>query len=507
MRRLTICLLFIAIVPTCHAQLSEYCTTTFVTAAADAAVARLQAANKETAETKRSSDRKDARQKFRDTLNNFDTHWACARGGKDKDVAALFESRRIDKQMGATSSGSGSTSLVPSGSVSALLGLAVEYGGLTEAFNGTTVTFRTTPAKLLGAMANTYGPTADPPSDKTLALLQRVSVSVSFDTSRTDGTRTNSGSNLLANYQQLSQATMRITLVNDRDPLAPKNWRMIRRLSLSEPSQDVAELGRQLLGSSIDVFDPALNQAMAIFDSEMAKDNPDPVALKGAVETYLETTEKLTSSIPNWQQGLDAYGRARLALEEKNKELYRRIAKAPSLSFEYDFTRPPIVSGTAPDHTQAPAVIAPDLSTASLVYVASLYESEYTLNATARFFNETQSGMSGNFRDFQLAGKWDIPVGHLPSFIAKGTLTFSGLFEHLHQKPLGIDLLINDQKVNRPGNMGVFQAKYSIPVGDSGLQIPISFTASNRTELIKEKEMRGNIGITFDLDKLFSRPK
>jgi hypothetical protein len=78
------------------------------------------------------------------------------------------------------------------------------------------------------------------------------------------------------------------------------------------------------------------------------------------------------------------------------------------------------------------------------------------------------------------------------------------LYEHLHQKPLGIQLLINDQAVNKPGNIGVFQAKYSIPIGDSGVQIPISFTASNRTELVKEKDVRGNIGITFDLDKLLA---
>jgi hypothetical protein len=113
--------------------------------------------------------------------------------------------------------------------------------------------------------------------------------------------------------------------------------------------------------------------------------------------------------------------------------------------------------------------------------------------------------MSGNFRDFQLAAKWDIPIGHVPSFIAKGTLTFSGLFEHLHQRPLGIDLSINDVTVNQPGNMGIFQAKYTIPLGDTGIQMPISFTASNRTELIKEKDLRGNIGITFDLDKLLAK--
>ncbi len=113
--------------------------------------------------------------------------------------------------------------------------------------------------------------------------------------------------------------------------------------------------------------------------------------------------------------------------------------------------------------------------------------------------------MSGNFRDAQVSGKWDIPVGGISGFLSKGTLTFSGLYEHLHQKPLGITLSINDQTVNQPGNIGIFQAKYSIPLGDSGVQIPISFTASNRTELIKEKDMRGNIGISFDLDKLFAK--
>ncbi len=57
---------------------------------------------------------------------------------------------------------------------------------------------------------------------------------------------------------------------------------------------------------------------------------------------------------------------------------------------------------------------------------------------------------------------------------------------------------MGDQTINKPGNIGVFQVKYSIPVGSSGVQIPISFTASNRTELVNEKDVRGNIGITFD---------
>lgn len=35
--------------------------------------------------------------------------------------------------------------------------------------------------------------------------------------------------------------------------------------------------------------------------------------------------------------------------------------------------------------------------------------------------------------------------------------------------------------------------------------IPISFTIANRTELVKEKEVRGNFGFTFNLDQILAR--
>jgi hypothetical protein len=195
-----------------------------------------------------------------------------------------------------------------------------------------------------------------------------------------------------------------------------------------------------------------------------------------------------------------------VALDQLRQQLYTRISKAPSLSLEYDFTRPPVVQASSSSTgSSTPSAASPDLSTLGLVFVANSFAGDYTLNATANFFNQSMPTMRGNFRDFQVGAKIDIPVGKLPTFVAKGTLTFSGLFEYLHQKPLGIDLAINDQTVNRPGDIGLFQAKYTIPIGDSGVQIPISFTASNRTELIKEKDFRGNIGITFDLDKLIAK--
>jgi len=413
--------------------------------------------------------------------------------------------RRVDVQVGSASGAAGSTNLVPSGSVPALLGLAVEYGGLTQAFSGTTVTFRTTPAKLVGAFANVYGPDAKPPSDRTLLALERLSLSVSFDTSRTSSANTNGGSTLLANYQQLSQVTARYIIHNDRDPLAARNWKEILNLSNSAHALDVANAGKNMVEplAALQQYTDALNQAGK--DFENIKDNPSEASLRKIITDYIEKINLLTPLVPDWQERVRAYVEARMKLNEDASKIYQRIARAPSLTLEYDLNRPPVVSASEPTTSTNPAVSSPDLSTISLVYVASLYTSQYTLNANVNFFNETHPGMSGNFRDFQCGGKVDIPIGKVPASIAKGTLTFSGLFEHLHQKPLGVDLLINDVTVNQPGNMGVFQAKYTVPVGDSGIQVPISLTASNRTELIKETDVRGNIGITFDLDKLLAK--
>jgi hypothetical protein len=59
----------------------------------------------------------------------------------------------------------------------------------------------------------------------------------------------------------------------------------------------------------------------------------------------------------------------------------------------------------------------------------------------------------------------------------------------------------------KKGNIGIGQFKFTIPVKGSGVKIPLSVTFSNRTEFIKESKVRGNIGVTFDLDTIFSKLK
>lgn len=65
----------------------------------------------------------------------------------------------------------------------------------------------------------------------------------------------------------------------------------------------------------------------------------------------------------------------------------------------------------------------------------------------------------------------------------------------------------NTVKRNTKGDIALGQLKLTVPMKGSGVKIPISLTIANRTELIKESDVRGNIGITFDLDSIFAKLK
>ena len=69
---------------------------------------------------------------------------------------------------------------------------------------------------------------------------------------------------------------------------------------------------------------------------------------------------------------------------------------------------------------------------------------------------------------------------------------------------LGI-LGFNETEIGEKGHIGLFQAKFEMPTANNAIRIPISFTYSNRTELINESSARGQIGISFNLDSLFDK--
>jgi hypothetical protein len=62
--------------------------------------------------------------------------------------------------------------------------------------------------------------------------------------------------------------------------------------------------------------------------------------------------------------------------------------------------------------------------------------------------------------------------------------------------------------VNLKGGLGLAQAKVTFPVKKgSGVRVPLSITYASRTELNREHDVSGQIGVTFNLDSVFAAMK
>jgi hypothetical protein len=187
-----------------------------------------------------------------------------------------------------------------------------------------------------------------------------------------------------------------------------------------------------------------------------------------------------------------------------DRALQNAVANAPVLTAEYAFERPDLATEPLGD-VVVEGVRPPSLHTARAIYAQGLATTslDFTANASLSWFGEVRPGMSGSFRDFKLGLAGTFRLRDLANFGAPA-LSFAALYVYLHQEPLGLGLIaFNDAAVNKPGHIGVFQAKLELPTAKNAMRIPLSFTYSNRTELINETDVRGQIGISFNLDALF----
>ena len=92
-----------------------------------------------------------------------------------------------------------------------------------------------------------------------------------------------------------------------------------------------------------------------------------------------------------------------------------------------------------------------------------------------------------------------MPLGNVVR-TGKFFLSFAGQFERLATDETAGGVLMASK-----GNIVVGQVKLTIPIRGTAFKIPLSFSFANRTELIKEKHIRGNFGLTFDLDSLLAK--
>lgn len=438
-------------------------------------------------------------------------------GAVYRSLLSELEEKRLDKQAEASAGTSGGTSPVSKGSVPSLLGFAVEHGGLVESSNDTILTFHGNAANFVKALSqqNYLKSWIDPTSTLPIQALQRLSFSVSFDTSQG-----NTPGVFVGNKQQLAGASIHIDIYNHRDPRHPAYYRVWNNL-VATSGGALANSLSALFAAIRDYVDPATgarpydawrNAAESAIASANA-DQVETVVLQQA-EAFRQTFGNIPSLQPKFREAANALS----AYAETRRENLDKIAKSPILSVEYNFTRQfpeaqtvNAMASTAQTSSLAKGTSFPDLSNITLIGVMPLGRSakapELTANAAATFFDSLSNGASGGrLRDYRLSAQLDLPLRDIPN-VGIPKLALSYLFLSLRENPLGAKVTVNGVEVGKTGDIHLLQAKLNIAVRDSGVKIPISFTYSNRTELITEHEKRGAIGITYDFDSLFAKPK
>jgi hypothetical protein len=243
---------------------------------------------------------------------------------------------------------------------------------------------------------------------------------------------------------------------------------------------------------------------------EKVKDSDKPTIQK-TLQDRAQALKPVIAANPAAQAAADQAVLAVADYSSARNTLIQQIMRSQIFSAEYNLVNQanqPIVK-TGTNTTVMTGGAIPNLSNIKLIYTAPLWTSgdnvtQFTANFSTTLFNSIPPGTNtGTIRDYQPSGQVDIPT----QIIAKTyspTITFAGLFLSLLQQPLGQPVQVNGVNVNTKGNIGLFQAKLSVKVKNSDVEIPVSFTYATRTELIKESDVRGNIGVTFNLDSLFA---
>ncbi|HKS28113.1 MAG TPA: hypothetical protein VJS44_09850 [Pyrinomonadaceae bacterium] len=399
------------------------------------------------------------------------------------------ENERMDKQVGSDASSSGSTSLVSKGSVPSILGFAVDSGALTQTFGGSTVTFRGNLAGIAKAVAGKGYITGYDEDSAGARLLRKVSFSLSYDPSRGEQPGT-----FLGTKQQISGYSVRLDLYNKRDP-RDSRYRQDWNEFLAGVSQQLAgqtqhsldvmtNLGQNRGSAAPKWQDPALQEWYVVTDTAVRDAAP------GEVEAIFK--ERLNNLPLNLSDATRAElrsfdARFRPWLEGR-EEILAKVAKAPIVTFEYLNDRP---------------LNASSISRFRFIAETGLSRGfDLTFNGSLALFDERPATAESRIRDFQFALQLDAQMGEMGMGLGKPVLSFAGRYERLSEDITSSDGLAIP---NTKGDIAVGQLKFTIPIKNSGIRIPISVSFANRTELLKEKEVRGNFGFTFDLDTLFAR--
>ena len=393
-------------------------------------------------------------------------------------------------QNGAVPNSSGSTSLVQKPLAAQLLNTAIENGAVLDNVNGTTVTLSSSPYAMIAAFAGD--------SDVTYAHYggyARLGLNGSFRI--TDSTDPISS----VNAQQLSNAgaTFRFTVDNSA--------RSANALKLFDTQlallQGTAVASASALQSYLANNDPVWKAARDQFNSdadaavtaalpgEAGKSQADIASdieklLAKAFDTDLAAPINADTLRPDAQVTafLSAYPAYIKAIQDFQTALTALAGKSVG-AMVYNYQQP---ANNSAYHE------------AGITYAGSPkgWGGDITANALVSLYTKSNAAANQTtFRGATASLELNLKIKRSPfvkdaSDQSPVTLAFSGKYDRVQE---------NQHVAGKKADIGEGNLKLTIPLA-GGLSFPLSATFANAGQTINESYVRGNFGLTFDLDKL-----
>jgi len=425
---------------------------------------------------------------------------------KSVDVRQL-EDARLDKQVGSPGNSPGSPNAVSKGAVPAVLGFAVENGALTQAVSGTTTTFR---GNLVGwlDLLQTQGFIAAYEDDSAFVRqLRRVSYSFTLNTDTkptVDASSAGLGGfspgaireQLKQTAEQLASYSVRVAIWDQRDPRVSANRAAVATM---------LDTKGQAFLKAIHFLDPALNSTeySRKWIPDTASILKDPALTSKQIEKLLYERLQLmrvfmSSRIDNFDEQVT---KALLALEGFNQarvKVFQAMQKRPLVAFEYVNARDKVLPNLSTLRVIAEGQWGPRLDLTANV--------SWTLQNHGTVTSPDPQPLDGGLRDFQAAAQLDVPLKSVKSSLLStsgiGTPVFGVAYLSQKLTEKSAVSFASHSFTLEPGWIHAVQARLTVPVKNSGMKIPLSLSLANRSDLIKEKTVRGHIGVTFDMDVL-----
>ena len=434
-------------------------------------------------------------------------------------------------QVGGAPTAGGSTNLVSKPTTTDFISLASESGAFTDTINGTTATIQ---ANALGLTKYFASQPMFERWESTYAdVIQPLTFTVTLNVAQTgSSTATTAGSAnaatppsitsvlLPANNVSFSSFAANYSIYRPYNPQDQKfldSWNK----ALAKNQSALQDATRNIAADVNKLFPPA------VITSVLTQIGGAPLTTWHTAAVNAEGTGDFDAFVSAYSAYLDAFADAVLATPDAPKNvlaLSQAIDAFNQIVYDvlYDARGKPLAT-LSYLYSSPEGKPATHSFTAVLSYLfkgdnpkkrTPLTGAQLTANFTASIYAKLPSGAAyGRLRDFQASAEFDKPFGGTPDE-PRGTWSLAGYGQYQYD-PTVLNItagnLAPGTNIALPGDaqvllgtagwLGVAQGKLVINL-KKGLSIPVALKWSNKTDLLKGSDVRGQVGISYDLSAL-----